>query len=902
MSKKLIYLVCVVLVLGLATGLASAADEIWREAELADSITEPMVIYEDDQASGGQSIGPVAGSGDSNNDPTDGIATYTFRAKGGTYKIFCRVSFITGVDSFWFRIPGWSSDQISRTDGWVKWNNVPILNSGYFWAQVFNDDMAGDPVLEFKLSAGTHTLEIARRERNVRIDAFWITDNLALDGATLPDQLPPVPGPKATQPNPAADATDVPRDVVISWTPGDFANTHDVYLGTVFDDVSDADISDQRGVLVSQGQIAATYDPGRLDFGQTYFWRVDEVNAPPTSQVVFRGDVWSFTVEPFAYPIENVTATASSANRTDEGPENTVNGSGLDDSGLLHGNIGIDNMWLSNFVDPDRAWIQYEFDRIHKLYQMWVWNYNGSVEPIIGFGIKEATIEYSVDGTNWAILGTTHEFARGSGSAGYAPNTTVDLSGVSAKYVKITANSNWGGMVNQYGLSEVRFFYIPVLAREPNPDSGATDVPLDVSLSFRAGREAAHHDLYLSTDEQAVIAGTADVTAVTETSYGPLSLDLDKTYYWRVDEVNEAEVPTTWQGEIWDFVTQEYLIVEDFEDYDDYEPNRVFDTWTDGWGVATNGSTMGYPDPIFVLGEHFVETTIVHGGSQSAPLFYDNTAGATYSEVTRTVDAPRDWTMAGIQALVLYFHGSPGNTGQLYVKINGFKVVYPGDAADMTRLRWKQWGIDLASLGTDLQNVTTLSIGIDGNGASGTLYFDDIGLYPSVPEASALEIWFEAEAADSITEPMKIYPAAGVDPVADAGGKGAPSGGSYIGTTSDVPGNTNSPGTQDIATYTFTVPAAGTYAIWGRVSNIFDDSFWVNIPDGQYDVPVYSSGWIQWNGIEPETADWHWVRVFSQNAANAVVNVTLTAGEHTILWAHRESQNFLDAFVISKID
>ncbi len=35
----------------------------------------------------------------------------------------------------------------------------------------------------------------------------------------------------------------------------------------------------------------------------------------------------------------------------------------------------------------------------------------------------------------------------------------------------------------------------------------------------------------------------------------------------------------------------------------------------------------------------------------------------------------------------------------------------------------------MASFGTNLQNVTTLAIGIDDNGAGGTLYFDDIRLY-----------------------------------------------------------------------------------------------------------------------------------------------------------------------------
>ncbi|GAI91309.1 unnamed protein product, partial [marine sediment metagenome] len=41
--------------------------------------------------------------------------------------------------------------------------------------------------------------------------------------------------------------------------------------------------------------------------------------------------------------------------------------------------------------------------------------------------------------------------------------------------------------------------------------------------------------------------------------YGPLSLELGKTYYWKVNEVNMVEEPNTWEGEIWSFSTPEYL-------------------------------------------------------------------------------------------------------------------------------------------------------------------------------------------------------------------------------------------------------------------------------------------------------------------------------------------------------
>ena len=125
-----------------------------------------------------------------------------------------------------------------------------------------------------------------------------------------------------------------------------------------------------------------------------------------------------------------------------------------------------------------------------------------------------------------------------------------------------------------------------------------------------------------------------------------------------------------------------------------------------------------------------METTIVHGGDQSMPFFYDNTGTATYSEAKRTFAVPQDWTKAGIQTLSLYFFGTAGNTGQLYVKVNDSKVVYDGDAADLQRAGWQAWNIEVASFGVDLQSVTTLAIGIDDIGAIGTLYFDNIRPYP----------------------------------------------------------------------------------------------------------------------------------------------------------------------------
>jgi hypothetical protein len=372
------------------------------------------------------------------------------------------------------------------------------------------------------------------------------------------------------------------------------------------------------------------------------------------------------------------------------------------------------------------------------------------IESALGLGCKDVSIEYSLDGTDYTPLGTTAEFARAPGMPGYAHNTTIDFGGAAAKHIRLTANSNWGGVLPQFGLSEVRFFYIPLRAREPSPDSGATDVDVDVVLSFRAGREAAEHDVYFSSDEQAVIDGNVPAISVTETSYGPLSLDLGQTYYWKINEVNMAETPTTLEGDLWNFTTREFLIVDDFESYNDLDPddpasNRIFLAWVDGYMQPANGSIVGYDIA------PFAEQTIVHGGKQSMPFFYNNTAGAAYSEAELTLSPAQDWTVGGAKILSLWFFGDASNTAaQMYVKVNGTKVPYDGQAGNLALPGWWVWSIDLASSGASLQNVTTLSIGIDGNGASGKLLFDDIGLYVLAP--APVNEWRIASADDDVEE------------------------------------------------------------------------------------------------------------------------------------------------------
>ncbi|MEN6424223.1 MAG: discoidin domain-containing protein, partial [Phycisphaerales bacterium] len=482
-----------------------------------------------------------------------------------------------------------------------------------------------------------------------------------------------------------------------------------------------------------------------LEYGQTYYWRVDEVNGAPDFTVA-KGDVWSFTVEPYAYPITSVTATASAAQPASPASK-TIDRSGLDE--LDQHGVDLKTMWVTPGGLP--AWIQFCFDKVYKLHELWVWNANSELEVFMGFGAKDVTIEYSTDGETWTALENVPEFAQGTAKATYTANNIIDLGGVLAKCVRLTVNTTWGA-TGIASLSEVRFFYAPVQAFEPDPADGATGVSVNATLNWRPGREATSHEVGFGAAPDALTAQT-----VTDHSYTPAAMDVATKYYWKVNEVGDSG---TFEGDVWSFTTQEYLVVDDFESYtDDMDAGEaVFQTWIDGYGVDTNGSLVGI-DP--AVGGTFCESTLIHSGSQSMPIFYDNSGGATYAEAKRTFDDAQNWKASGIKSLSLWFRGTTGNTGTLYIKINNTKVPYGGPATDIGIAGWQRWNIALAGTGANLSNVTTLTVGIEGAGAKGVLYVDDICLLPTVFETEDIGIdiaistragWFGQAAADRETQ------------------------------------------------------------------------------------------------------------------------------------------------------
>ncbi len=268
-------------------------------------------------------------------------------------------------------------------------------------------------------------------------------------------------------------------------------------------------------------------------------------------------------------------------------------------------------------------------------------------------------------------------------------------------------------------------------------------------LRWTAGQNAVSHDVYFGEDAQAVANAdttTADIyqgrQALDATTFDPGTLEWNKTYYWRVDEINEDDPESPWKGSLWSFTTADFIVVDDFESYtDDWENlQRVFQVWIDGGGYALpepgqdgNGSTalVGTNDP------PWVELKVVHSGRQAMPMTYYNSSAPCYAEAQRTWAAPQDWTVNGVSTLVLYVQGGPASDGgPLYVALEdslGNKAsVTHEDAAAATSSTWLEWKIPLSGFsGVDAAKIKKMSVGVGVPGTTtpggiGTLLVDDI--------------------------------------------------------------------------------------------------------------------------------------------------------------------------------
>jgi hypothetical protein len=276
-----------------------------------------------------------------------------------------------------------------------------------------------------------------------------------------------------------------------------------------------------------------------------------------------------------------------------------------------------------------------------------------------------------------------------------------------------------------------------VHAYAPKPANGTQGVNLMSKLTWKPGESTASHEVYLGTDANAVANATKaspeykGSKALGDESLDPGLLDFDTTYYWRVDEVNATNPDSPWKGGVWSFWTGDFLVVDDFEAYNNVDPPeaasyRIFDNWIDGFGTTTNGALVGNDLP------PYAETTIVNSGAQSMIYYYDLTG--KIAEATLTLAFPKDWTAEGVTKLSFWLQGGGGNSADRIFVALGNSVVYHPDPAATQITGWNEWVINLADFaGVNLSAVGSITIGIGtknvpGGGGTGTIYVDDIRL------------------------------------------------------------------------------------------------------------------------------------------------------------------------------
>jgi len=472
--------------------------------------------------------------------------------------------------------------------------------------------------------------------------------------------------------------------VNLSWAPGESAVSHDVYLGENFDDVNASAESafqgNQSGTFLIVG-FPGFHFPDGLVPGTTYYWRIDEINElDPNSP--WKGNVWSFMIAP----------------RTAYNPDPA-------DSAEL--------------VAPDvkLSWTA-------------------------GFGAKLHTVYFgdNFDDVNNAAGGLPQ------GAATYTPRGPLKLG--KTYYWRV---DEFDSIATYKG--DVWSFTTQGAVVSLNPSNGAVDVKQTPVLTWSPGVYAASHQVYFGADKDAVKnAGTGSpeykgTKALGSESYEPGKLLWNTTYYWRIDEVNNLNTDSPWKGNVWSFTTANFLVVDDFEDYN-VGNNEIWWSWKDGLGYAAHGNEPAYPGngTGAAVGDEstasYTEETIVHGGSQALPLFYDNSV-LKYSEAQKTLTYPRDWTEKGVNTLTIWFRGDSANAAEtLYVALNGTAVVSHDNPNAAQIATWTQWNIDLkafADQGVNLANVNTIALGLGNKktpraGGSGTMCFDDIRLYPPPPE------------------------------------------------------------------------------------------------------------------------------------------------------------------------
>ena len=428
---------------------------------------------------------------------------------------------------------------------------------------------------------------------------YWRIDQINVGGTTAgavwsfttEAAPPPLPG-QASNPSPADSATDVAVSADLSWTAGSDATSHDVYFGTT-----------SPGTFQGN-QTATIFDPGTMANDTTYYWRIDEINSTGTTT----GNVWSFTTvvstgeEIVGWWELDDASGGTAADSSAYGNDGTLVGppAWTDDAerGWCLDFTGDDNyVTIPNESDYDltgpmtvMAWMKDDYVDWRNFSTIIAKGRDGGGGWALQKASRANAMSFYVDvpGMPWdgikagvGVFDNQWHHVAGvyDGSNAYIyidggiDSNSVACSGNMATNdwpVYIGENSKtlldeatnareWDGLmedvrVYNYALTqtEVNDIYTggptpPGQASGPSPADTATDVAVDADLSWTAGSGSTSSDVHFGTTSPGAFQGNQ-----TATTFDPGTMSNDTTYYWRIDEINEAGTTT---GNVWSFTT-----------------------------------------------------------------------------------------------------------------------------------------------------------------------------------------------------------------------------------------------------------------------------------------------------------------------------------------------------------
>jgi hypothetical protein len=276
---------------------------------------------------------------------------------------------ITEFGDFIYPPTDFSVELIDITDIMLSWKDNSDMEQGYYIERrITGSYNIIDTVLqntEAYIDSGLNY----ETKYYYRIRAFNETDSSVyskiLSATTLSETSPPLP---ASNPVPANSLEYVRTSAVLGWKNGVGATSHQLYLG-----------------VNNPPDFAATlpvnsYKPDTLLPGNTYYWRVDEVNSNDTTQ----GEVWSFTTRPLLpdqlvghWQFETSSSAIDSSEFGNHGEYNNFIAGSFLWSGPINKALSFDG--LDQFVRIPHSF-EFDFERDDFSVAFWLLQYSYQIE------------------------------------------------------------------------------------------------------------------------------------------------------------------------------------------------------------------------------------------------------------------------------------------------------------------------------------------------------------------------------------------------------------------------------------------------------------------------------------------------------------------------------------------